>query len=386
MQEAAQRVLAVGLGADDSVVTPGVPVWSLETAEELVAAFVDRPDAGTGTFLVKLREQLAGVSPRALQLAAELQYLTLLPLADRTPDAKRQRVREVLRWADVEELPDHLDEALEAGVFNGGLGFTVQGWKQFALLISFVRHWKSLPTARREVALRDPWQFRDVVQEVPGPKPAAQRFALAYLAFPDVFEPIVNADHRKAIVATFLPEVGQTAGDVDRDLLAVRAALEARAAGEPVDFYRAPYVERWQPRTPAIEPDHPTAARRAWLVRGSSVQGIDLVPKWLDEGWVSLAATHLPPVSADLERDALKALVDTHYGTASYSQRRQKVDEFHALLTLMQPGDIVVTTHQGDFYLGEVTGPPAYDPEDKRARLRRPVRWDDRTRASTSRT
>ena len=88
------------------------------------------------------------------------------------------------------------------------MGFTVQGWKQFGVLISFVLAWKQLPPQVRDQQMRDPWAFRDMVQAVPGPKPAAERHVLTYLAFPDVFEPIINTEHRKEIVKALLPSVG----------------------------------------------------------------------------------------------------------------------------------------------------------------------------------
>jgi len=49
----------------------------------------------------------------------------------------------------------------------------------------------------------------------------------------------------------------------------------------------------------------PKVARRAWLVRGSNVKGEDLVPAWLKEGRITLAATSLREVEAGLTRDQL---------------------------------------------------------------------------------
>ena len=105
VQEAAAKVLGAGLGGDASAFTPGRAVWTMATARELVAAFVDKPDLGAGTFLGKLESQLEGCSPQALQLAAELQYLTVLPLLDMKAATKRERVGRVGQWAGVHALP-----------------------------------------------------------------------------------------------------------------------------------------------------------------------------------------------------------------------------------------------------------------------------------------
>jgi 5-methylcytosine-specific restriction protein B len=116
--------------------------------------------------------------------------------------------------------------------------------------------------------------------------------------------------------------------------------------------------------------------RRAWLVRGSSVNGYNLVPDWLAEGFVSLAASNLRSVEHGLDRTEIKAIVDEDYSHKSYAARKEKVVEFHAFLTRMQTGDLVVTTSGGKVYLGVATGDAEWiDSPDKRSNLRRSVEW-----------
>jgi 5-methylcytosine-specific restriction protein B len=118
--------------------------------------------------------------------------------------------------------------------------------------------------------------------------------------------------------------------------------------------------------------------RRAWLVRGSSVNGRDLVPIWREKGTVSLAASKLREVEAGIDRDGLKILVAEDYSQTSYAAKAAKVDEFHAFLTRMQVGDVVATTSQGQLYVGTIAGPAAYvKSKDGRSNLRRPVDWAD---------
>ncbi len=127
------------------------------------------------------------------------------------------------------------------------MGFTVQGWKQYSVFISFVSDWTTLTQERRNELAHDPWQFRDYVNTIPGPTPAAQRPELMYLAYPDVFDPIVNDTHRRKIRDTFADAIGGSTDDVDRDLYEIRGALEAETGG-PIEFYQTPYVERWRPK------------------------------------------------------------------------------------------------------------------------------------------
>lgn len=117
-------------------------------------------------------------------------------------------------------------------------------------------------------------------------------------------------------------------------------------------------------------------AKRAWLIRGSSVNGKDLVPGWLAEGRVSLAASNLRAVEAGMSRDDLKPIVDEDYAHASYAVKGEKLDEFHYFLSRMQEGHLVVTVDQGRLYVGTLVGDAHYQasPEGD-SNLVRDVEW-----------
>ncbi|MEV6055241.1 DUF4357 domain-containing protein [Streptomyces sp. NPDC052107] len=118
---------------------------------------------------------------------------------------------------------------------------------------------------------------------------------------------------------------------------------------------------------------------RPWLVRGSNVSGLDLVQRlWLSEGRVTLAASRLRQgVGQGISKDQLRALVQEDYeSTATYSQKQQLVEEFHAFVSRMKPGDTVCTISDGRLYVGEITGEVEQtESEDRRSNLRRPVEW-----------
>ncbi|MFI8307203.1 DUF4357 domain-containing protein [Streptomyces sp. NPDC085927] len=118
---------------------------------------------------------------------------------------------------------------------------------------------------------------------------------------------------------------------------------------------------------------------RAWLVRGSNVSGLDLVQRlWLPEGVVSLSARHLrKDVDQGSSKDRLRAAVDEDYAsTATYNQKMQLVEDIHAFLSRMRPGDTMCTISGGRLHVGEISGPAEQvDSEDGRSNLRRPVDW-----------
>ncbi|MEU2117115.1 AAA family ATPase [Streptomyces sp. NPDC016459] len=121
------------------------------------------------------------------------------------------------------------------------------------------------------------------------------------------------------------------------------------------------------------------APRKAWLVRGSNVSGHNLVRQlWLKEGFVTLAATHLPPLEeSDPTKSALRRFVEDGYeGAASYNQKRGLVEELHGFLTQMRVGDTVATIGDGRLHLGRITGDAAQTiSPGGLANLRRTVSW-----------
>ncbi|WP_209499252.1 DUF4357 domain-containing protein [Streptomyces sp. PvR006] len=121
------------------------------------------------------------------------------------------------------------------------------------------------------------------------------------------------------------------------------------------------------------------APRKAWLVRGSNVSGHNLVRElWLKERYVTLSATHLPPLEeSDPTKSALRRFVEDGYeGAASYNQKRGLVDELHAFLTQMRVGDTVATISDGHLYIGRITGEAAQTSSPGGlANLRRTAAW-----------
>lgn len=129
-----------------------------------------------------------------------------------------------------------------------------------------------------------------------------------------------------------------------------------------------------------VEPDK-AAIRRAWLVRGSSVDGRDLVTVWLQKSTASLAASNLRQISPPLPRDELKTFVEQDYQHKSYAVRESKLAEFDAFCNRMRPGDYILTTSRGQTFLGRITSDViSVQSSDQRSNLRRMVDWLNPTR------
>lgn len=161
------------------------------------------------------------------------------------------------------------------------------------------------------------------------------------------------------------------------------------AAAALVYGYDASGPESWR-----TEEGHPLAdylstgwrpPRKAWLVRGSNVSGHNLVRQlWLEEGIVSLAAAHLPPLEeSDPTKSTLRRFVEEGYeGAASYNQKRGLVDELHAFLAQMRVGDTVTTIGDGRLHSGRITGEAVQTSSPGGlSNLRRTVTWFPRSHA-----
>lgn len=121
----------------------------------------------------------------------------------------------------------------------------------------------------------------------------------------------------------------------------------------------------------------PALERRAWLVRGSSVAGVNVVPQWLAGGFVSLRAQRLREMDVTADRTQIDAAVAEAYSTRGVAYRQTKTREYDRFLHRMAVGDLVLTTAEGLVYLGQLTGEPFWAPDDEPlpARLRRSAEW-----------
>jgi 5-methylcytosine-specific restriction protein B len=111
--------------------------------------------------------------------------------------------------------------------------------------------------------------------------------------------------------------------------------------------------------------------RRAWFIRS----GREIVD-WIGSGRCALPATQLRPLEAGVGRDMVRAAVEDDYAHLSPSARNVKVAEFHAFLSRISAGDIVLTTAEDLVHLGLITGPPEFAPAaSRRGYVVRAVDW-----------
>jgi MoxR-like ATPase len=247
---AARQFVDRCLAADDSLFTPGRPIWTKANAEELQERVIERPEFGPGGFAEKMTRQLEGASAAVVQFAGELSYLHYLFIADVKGGTKRRHIERVLS-ADESSvpLPAELADTLDAGLASWGAGHAKRQ-DQVRFLIKMIVAWKSAPDEDRGSALRDPWEFKRFLQSLDARGAQAQREALLHLVHPDTFEPIVALAHKNKLLKAFEGRVTPGTDDIDRAISQVRASLESELGG-PFHFYQQEVRSMW------LEPPEP---------------------------------------------------------------------------------------------------------------------------------
>ncbi len=262
---AAKAWVDSALRTDDSLFTPGEPIWSSRWLGELRDRFQGYGSA-RGNFYSWLRPRLAGSPPEVYQLMGEALYVFFLITHD--PATKQQQIETVLGWSPSPvHIPPEVTAGLQPGLISGGRGFFSARPSYIGFLIEFVEQWKDQELSERNDLLHNPWGFSDFVQSLKLPGAPAQREALLHLVFPDTFEAIVSMNHKHKIAETFVDRVTQPADDVNRKLAQIRNSFEAEL-GRDFDFYEQDIREQWGGSRPAStrkrdepvnQPDQPEA-------------------------------------------------------------------------------------------------------------------------------
>jgi 5-methylcytosine-specific restriction protein B len=248
--DVAQRFVDVALRRDDSLFTPGRAIWAPGPLEELNERYVQNPDLGAGSFESKLQGQLHGASPEAIQLMAEALFVYFLPARWNISGAtKRQKIGEILAWIPGgPTLPPDLAMITDEGVGSGGPGFNLYKWASLSFLLAFARRWKQLDSSSREVALSDPWKFRDFVIQIPTDGGGIYgRESLLHIVFPDTFERVFSGTAKARLANTLKSLVEDPDANIDLRLAQIRGKLAARF-GPNFDFYDTDGVRAlWRP-------------------------------------------------------------------------------------------------------------------------------------------
>ena len=389
--------------ADRSVFTDE-NLWIPRHLEELDRHFVQNLDYGERDFFSKLEAQLAPASANAKKLAAEMFWVMYLMVSEEAMGAetKRYQIRQVWGWSG-EELPeDHplLGEILAQGVSHPGTAYNTHRWREFRFFITMVEDWKrDLSPERRRELLEAPWDYAKWIEEREHASGRQLRHILLFLLFPNQFERIATASHKKKLVKEFRKRWGEDPdafdyGDrvaLDHEVLRVRERLEEECGADhpEVDFYEEPIEGQWrskgkkppEPKKRTEWPDRDEAERwlrdefgekAFWLI--SAGGGGRLWRDFRESGLIAIGWDYLGDV-AEKSREEIYAGISEEEGKENPTNDSLAVWQFaHE----MKVGDIVMAK-QGNsrlFGWGRITGEYTYEPDRGEYQHTRLVEWD----------
>ncbi|NHA67730.1 AAA domain-containing protein [Phycicoccus sp. CMS6Z-2] len=374
------------LGDGRSVIDPATTIWTAEAAEELRARIGDNPMVGAdqGQW-EKLDHQLQDAPREVVLLAAELVFLREHPLLSAKPETRRAHVDRVLAHLDPPvPIPEPMSTwlarpsgtaGLEPGTwYNGAL------WRHVIWAATFVRHWSGLTPAEREKARDDPWELQRVML-ASGDDRSDMRNVLQFLAWPDVFEPISSASMKKKIRDVLADRIGGPNGTdpaaIDRDLLAIRAAL-AREVEGPFHFWSPGVNELWD-SSPSEPESHDGSSvveeprpRHYWLYSpGPQASEWD---EFSSDGIMAIGWDELDDLATYPSREAIRQALDPA-GTGG--SMRNDVLAIWQFQNEIAAGDIVFAKRGRREIVGrgEVTSDAQHEPARASYRHVRSVTW-----------
>ena len=233
--------------ADSSIISEH-QVWRLEVLERIHKEFVATPDEGDRSFIDKFKGQIKPHGTEVARLAAELLCVYFLFPSNVGGIRKRQLVNEVLSWTQTEEsLPENHQVSLTFanGIGSGGYGYNTRRPFEIAFLIEFVIAWKKLPPDEQISAANDPWVFQNILDSVEDSENKQLRHMLLHLLFPDHFERIASRGHKRRIITAFSGLLHEDLQNDDKQIYAIRQALEILLPKEELDFYWPPLDAAW---------------------------------------------------------------------------------------------------------------------------------------------
>ena len=96
--EAAEHWVDAALRRDDSLFTPGEPIWSLANLTDFHERFAGQPDDSKDPFFTKFERQLHGSPPQTpptcLLKSCMFSYLIVHPRELSAADTKREHIRQ----------------------------------------------------------------------------------------------------------------------------------------------------------------------------------------------------------------------------------------------------------------------------------------------------
>ena len=172
-------------------------------------------------------------------------------------------------------------------------------------------------------------------------------------------------DEGKRALADFVdPEAFARAAEAGYKSWQAQAGAAPYRGGEAAEDAEAALLENSE-----------TRPRRAWLVRGANVEGVNVLPSWFAEGYCSLSFGEVGEIATGLPLRKINKIVATAYPDQHAVTHGLYGNMLNRFVNEMKIGDVIVTVDGSKVYTGVVSGEPSYVPDGQGTERRRPVSW-----------
>ncbi|MBM1298053.1 AAA family ATPase [Serratia nematodiphila] len=256
-------------------------LWGSQHLAEIERDVVNSQLELEGNFMHRLKEQLAGVSPEAKQLTAEMLWLLFLCASNISVRTKREQISTIWGLANEPLNSDNplLKDTVLSGVGSAGTGFNTFRAREFAYLTNVIKALLAQPLAEREMRLSDGFSFAEWLSVIPENASRQFRHMLMFMLFPDDFERIFSSNDRRTIIRAFKPQQKEelSAVAMDRTLLEIRREQEEKQNSKQLDFYVPPLSEIWQKREEPAEKPVAIAPIDEELTQPETIEPLNLI-------------------------------------------------------------------------------------------------------------
>ncbi|RRZ88549.1 AAA family ATPase [Erwinia sp. 198] len=256
-------------------------LWDSQHLAEIERDVVNSQLELEGNFMHRLKEQLAGVSPEAKQLTAEMLWLLFLCASNISVRTKREQITTIWGLANEPLNSDNplLKDTVLSGVGSAGTGFNTFRAREFAYLTNVIKALLAQPLAEREMRLSDGFSFAEWLSVIPENASRQFRHMLMFMLYPDDFERIFSSNDRRTIIRAFKPQQKEelSAVAMDRALLEIRREQEEKQNSKQLDFYVPPLSEIWQKREEPAEKPVEIAPIDEVLTQPETIEPLNLI-------------------------------------------------------------------------------------------------------------
>jgi 5-methylcytosine-specific restriction protein B len=116
-----------------------------------------------------------------------------------------------------------------------------------------------------------------------------------------------------------------------------------------------------QSKTSAKDKEVANVPDKAWLVRGANVSGVNLVPQWIEQGYISIGWYEVGDLDPALNALGIWEKVKEAYPDDAPGASRASAGNLNRFLALMRPGHLVLTADGDKLFVGRITSDATFD-------------------------